>query len=132
MSLCVERIIVQQLFVPCRWAQAQEMSSQAWEREASTTSQGMRDTFGNLSALSARTKVSPGTAQEPGSASAGWFISLSLWASHLENGGNDTYQQDVIKTSPKGGQAQLQCLTAGFHQACSVGEGAGALGKSSL
>lgn len=70
----------------------------------------------------------PGPRSGPGTA---WSLALPLlvhfpppWASHLENGDKDTYQQDVNKTGPEGGQAQPQCLPR-LPPGLPRGEGAG-------
>lgn len=109
----------------------QEMSCQAWEKEAQ---QPHHREETDPPARSKRPKV-PGPRSSPGTAQS---LALPLlvhfpqpWASHLENGDNDTYQQDAIKTGPEGGQAQPQCLH-GFHQACSAGKVQRAVRKSSL
>ena len=63
----------------------------------------------DLPARSKRPKE-PGPRSSPGTAQS---LALPLpvhfpqpWASHLEDGDNDTYQQDAIKTGPEGRRAQ--------------------------
>ena len=124
MSLCAERIRVQQVLYPADEAPnpGDELSCLGEEAQ-----HPHRREERDLPSGSKRPKT-PGPRSGPGTA---WSLALPLlvhfpqpWASHLENGDKDTYQQDVIKTGPKGEQARPQCLPR-LPPGQQHGEGAG-------